>query len=419
MQFSLFSRSFKAHSGILQLMDDLGKAGNMEGEIFMLGGGNPAAIPEMQACFREEMVSLMESGNDFEKMTGSYDAPQGNLKFISALARLLNDEFGWPVTEQNIAVTNGSQASFGILFNLFAGKFPDGSSRKILLPLTPEYIGYSDVGIGDTNLFESRQPVISIEDSSSRYFKYSVNFDSLQLGDSHGALCVSRPTNPTGNVLTDEEILHLRNLAGQHGIPLIIDGAYGLPFPGIVFTHANPVWDDNIVLCLSLSKLGLPGVRTGIVIGAPGLIELVKGSNAVFNLAPGRFGPSLVNRLTTSRRLIDLSQKVIRPYYLDRVDHAVKFVNHIMADLPVRIHKPEGAIFLWLWFEDLPGGSERLYQALKDRGVFIIAGHHFFPGLEQEWEHRHQCIRVSYAGDPAQVEKGLTIIADEVRRAYD
>lgn len=43
-------------------------------------------------------------------------------------------------------------------------------------------------------------------------------------------ICVSWPTNPTGNVITDEELLKLDALANQHGIPLVIDNAYGVPF---------------------------------------------------------------------------------------------------------------------------------------------------------------------------------------------
>jgi len=89
-----------------------------------------------------------------------------------------------------------------------------------------------------------------------------------------------------------------------------------------------------------------------------------------------------------------------------------------MADLPVRIHNSEGAIFLWLWFPDLPISSETLYQRLKRRGVLVVAGQHFFPGLEQPWRHRHECIRVTYAADENQVERGIRIIAEEVRRAY-
>jgi len=48
----------------------------------------------------------------------------------------------------------------------------------------------------------------------------------------------------------------------------VIDNAYGLPCPGIIFSEATPLWNSNIILCMSLSKLGLPGSRCDIVIAA-------------------------------------------------------------------------------------------------------------------------------------------------------
>ncbi|WP_431197491.1 aminotransferase class I/II-fold pyridoxal phosphate-dependent enzyme, partial [Streptococcus pneumoniae] len=70
-------------------------------------------------------------------------------------------------------------------------------------------------------------------------------------------MCCSRPTNPTGNVLTDGEMTHLKQLAKKHGIPLIIDNAYGAPFPSIIHTSTTLEWDDETILCFSLSKIGL------------------------------------------------------------------------------------------------------------------------------------------------------------------
>ena len=191
-----------------------------------------------------------------------------------------------------------------------------------------------------------------------------------------------------------------------------------MPFPGILFVEANPTWKDHVILCLSLSKLGLPGTRTGIIVANEDLITLISRSNAIFNLAPGRFGPSLLTRLVQSRELIPICRAVVQPYYEKRVTHAVRMVRELMADIPVRIHKPEGAMFLWLWFEGMPISSETLYQRLRQRGVFVIAGHHFFPGLPEPWQHKHECIRVSYAGDSLKVEQGLRIIAEEVDQAY-
>ena len=43
----------------------------------------------------------------------------------------------------------------------------------------------------------------------------------------------------------------------------------------------------------------------------------------------------------------------------------------------------------------------------------------FFPGLENEyWQHKHECIRVTYAQDEAVVHEGVKVIADEVKKLY-
>ena len=90
-----------------------------------------------------------------------------------------------------------------------------------------------------------------------------------------------------------------------------------------------------------------------------------------------------------------------------------------LEGLPYHIHKPEGAIFLWLWFDGLPITSQELYQRLKLRGVLIVPGHNFFIGTDEDWPHREQCIRVSYAQDGAVVQQGIKIIAEEVRLAFN
>jgi len=418
MRYSRFSGQFKRDSGILRLMSDLGEALNRGADMHMLGGGNPAAIPEAQAVFRAEMEKMLADGPAFEHMIGNYDAPQGNTAFIEALAALLAQRLNRPLGPANIAVTNGSQSGFGVLFNLFAGRYPGGVFKKILLPMTPEYIGYADVGLGEQVIFAANKPLI--EDTGGRFFKYRVDFDHLEggAGAEVGAVCISRPTNPTGNVVTDREMHRLCALTRDAGLPLIIDGAYGPPFPGIVFNRARPLWEEHIIWCLSLSKLGLPGARTGIIVANPEVISQVTGANAIFTLAPGRFGPSLVTRLLQSGELPALCSDIIAPYYRRRSRRAIDLVNQEMADLPVRIHHSEGAIFLWLWFPGLPVSSETLYQRLKRRGVLVVAGQHFFPGLEQPWRHRHECIRVTYAADENRVERGIRIIAEEVRRAY-
>ena len=413
MKFSQFGEKFARQCGILQLMDDLGHALAEGGaDTIMLGGGNPSHIPQVEACLRERMAAMLRQGDEFERLVGNYAAPGGDLPFRRAVAELLRREFGWPVTAANIALTNGSQTAFFYLFNMFAGEYDDRSRRKILLPLTPEYIGYNDAGLSD-DIFVSYRP--EIEHLDGRLFKYRVDFDALRVTDDIGAICVSRPTNPTGNVLTDGEIDRLHTLARQADIPLIIDNAYGLPFPGILYRDVRPVWDEHIVFAFSLSKLGLPGARTGIVVAAEPIAAAIAGANAILSLAPGNFGAFMALDLMQSGDVIRLSREVIRPHYQAKAERALAAVHREMAGLDYYVHDPEGAFFLWLWFDGLPITSADLYERLKERGVLVVPGHYFFPGLADDWRHRYECLRLSYAGDDEAVERGIRIIAEEVR----
>ncbi len=415
MNLSKFGEKFTRRAGITELMDDLGAA-MAGGHMLMLGGGNPAHIPEIQQRFRRRMEEILDEPNGFETMIGNYDGSRGNAEFIHALTEMLQRTFGWDIGPENIALTNGSQNAFFCLFNLLAGEMPDGSKKKILFPLTPEYIGYTDTGLTD-DFFTARKPAIEALDD--HLFKYHVDFKNLTIEDDIGAICVSRPTNPTGNVLTDEEILHLDRMAQDKGIPFIIDNAYGTPFPDIIFTDAQPRWNPNTVVCMSLSKFGLPNLRTGIVIAREEIASAIAGINGVMHLAPGGIGARLAGALVRSGEIMEMSREIIQPFYKRKALDALDLVREEMAGLPCRIHKPEGAIFLWLWFQGLPCTSARLYENLKARNTLVIPGHHFFPGLENEsWQHKHECIRVTYAQDETVVHEGIKVIADEVRKLY-
>ncbi len=415
MKLSAFGERFSANSGIVDLMEDLGSALNENPDMVFMGGGNPARLEYLDQVFAKRLHDIANDDDKRHSLLGIYQSPQGEKKFRQQVAALLSDQLGWAITSDNIAISNGSQSAFFVLYNMFAGKMPDGSQRTIHLPLAPEYIGYGGIGLSE-DFFSATKPKIELLDDNQ--FKYRVDFNELNIDDSVAALCVSRPTNPTGNVLTDSEIEHLDSLAKAHDIPLIIDGAYGLPFPNILFTEAKPHWNDNTIVVLSLSKLGLPGVRTGIIVAREDIIQAYTNANTVLSLACGNLGPAMASELFNSGEVLTLSDTVVKPFYQRQVADTVAWFKQAMGDLPYRIHKPEGAIFLWLWFEGLPISSQELYQRLKKRGVLIVPGHNFFPGLEQEWRHKSECIRVSYAQDAALVKAGVEMIALEVAKAY-
>ncbi|XXQ67727.1 valine--pyruvate transaminase [Neisseriaceae bacterium B1] len=422
MQFSQFGKKFTRKTGILQLMDDLGNALNSDRPINMLGGGNPARIAQVNEMYQKTLHHIAETGASIDSI-GNYSTPQGDAKLIATLVEFFNREYGWGISTQNIALTNGSQNAFFYLFNLFGGEFEDGD-KSILLPLAPEYIGYADAHTVGKH-FVAVPPILEDvqHNGEDGFFKYHVDFAALEHDidfSKIGAICCSRPTNPTGNVLTDEEMARLDELARKHQIPLIIDNAYGMPFPNIIYSDATLNWHENIILCFSLSKIGLPGVRTGIVVAAPQVIDAISSLNAIVNLAPTRFGAAIAAPLIEDGSLKQLSDNVIKPFYRQQAQLAVQLLKEQLGDYPMKIHKPEGAIFLWLWLEGLPVSSHELYERLKARGTLIIPSEHFFVGIDAiDYPHAYECIRMSIAQDEETLRRGIADIGAVVRELYD
>lgn len=414
MPYSIFGNKFTQHSGITELMADLNEGVKGGEDILMLGGGNPASIPFIQERLTELMQELLNQGKLIDTLA-NYDGPKGKDSFAVAISELFNDLYDWGLSAENVILTNGSQNAFFYLFNLLAGNFSEGKKKKILFPLAPEYIGYADASVSEDTFVAVRPKITELE---NQMFKYNVDFDALKITDDIAAICVSRPTNPTGNVLTDLEIETLDKLAKAHNIPLIIDNAYGTPFPNIIFEDVKPHFNDNTILCLSLSKFGLPGARCGIVIASPTIIKAMSNLSGIMALSPGGIGPEIALPLVKSKEIIELSDNVIKPFYKEKSEIAINLLLSKINSKNFRIHKSEGALFLWLWFKDLPISSNELYKKLKQKGVIIVSGHYFFPGLEQDWQHTHECIRLNYAQDADVVERGITILADMVNELY-
>lgn len=77
-------------------------------------------------------------------------------------------------------------------------------------------------------------------------------------------------------------------------------------------------------------------------------------------------------------------------------------------------------MFIWLWMENIPIKSEDLYEALKNKGVLTLSGHHFFIGQKDTaWAHKDECLRLTFTQPMEKVEKGVEIVVREIKRAFD
>ena len=411
-RFSDLGEKLTAPSGIYDLMEDLGQALSAGGMI-MMGGGNPAHIPAVEQVWRTRLEHILATPGAMESMLGDYDTPRGRPDFLETLAAFFRQRLGWPVGPENIAITTGSQTAIFLLFNLLAGPTAGSAQpRRILFPLVPEYIGYTDQGIAP-DMFRAWRPEIELHKDDT--FKYRLVFGDLT--PDIAALCISRPTNPSSNVITDSELSALSALAAQAGAHLIIDHAYGNPFPGVIFTPVQPPpWEEHVIHTFSLSKLGLPTTRTGIIVAEPRIIDRIARMNAQVVLATSTIGQTITQPLFASDQISAMCADIVRPFYLHRSQAALTALRDSFGPYPhYRVHQCEGAFFLWLWLPRLPITDLELYARLKRRGLLIVPGSYFFPGLQKPWDHASQCVRLTYSADPATVRRGMAILAEEVR----
>jgi valine--pyruvate aminotransferase len=421
-EFSLPGGKIAGRSGILELMDDMGRAMTVDPHMRMLGGGNPAAVPAFDALVRERMRELLQEAGALDRLLLNYDPPQGNPQFIRALAALLRREFGWDIGPQNLAVASGGQSAFFYLFNLLAGRFAGGRAKKILFPLAPEYVGYADQGLEPDMFLACRPGLEWPQGPDGHVFKYTIDFaaveQALARGDI-GAIAASRPTNPSGNVLTDAEVARLSTLAAAHGVPLILDNAYGMPFPGVMFVPAQPFWAPHTILVLGLSKLGLPATRTSIIIAPEPIATAISSLTAIITLANGNLGQQIVLPWIESGKILELGPRIIRPFYEEKSRAAAAWAREYFtaAGVDWALHANEGTFFHWLWLKNLRITARELYERLKARKVLTVPGDYFFFGFDDPWPHRHQCLRLNFSREPEAVRTGYQIIAEEASRA--
>ena len=408
---SRFGVQMSQLTGVRAIMKDIIETLRNSGgkEFINLSAGNPVILPEVEQLWRDCTADLLAS-KEYGEVVCRYGSSQGYAPLIDAVVRDFNRRYGLRLSDRQILITPGSQSLYFYGSNAFGGYTSNGELRQVVLPLSPDYTGYGGVSLTPEALI-AYKPKLDIDVKNHR-FKYRPDFSQLKITEQTGCVIFSRPCNPTGNVLSDEEVSKITALARTYDVPVMIDSAYAPPFPALNFTEMKPVFGDNIIHCMSLSKAGLPGERIGIAIGDPNLIQILESFQTNAAIHSSRYGQAIAARAINSGRLAEISTTIIRPHYQHKLTVLANTLNREMpSDLPWYLHQGEGAIFAWLWIKDLPISDWELYQELKKVGVIAVPGSTFFPGLKEEWKHKQECIRISLTATEAEIVTAMEKLA--------
>ena len=92
-----FGARYTRRTAAAELMLDLADAMAASAPVYMLGGGNPARIPEVEAVYMRRLTEIAADPAQFGRFAGQYSDPAGDPGFRDAVAAALHDEFGWRI----------------------------------------------------------------------------------------------------------------------------------------------------------------------------------------------------------------------------------------------------------------------------------------------------------------------------------
>ncbi|MEO1800755.1 MAG: valine--pyruvate transaminase [Cyanobacteria bacterium J06629_2] len=414
---SQFGSQMSQLTGVRAIMKDIIETLRNSGgkEFINLSAGNPVILPEVEQLWRDCTQELLDS-DEYGEVVCRYGSSQGYAPLIQAVIEDFNSRYGLELSDRHILITGGSQALYLYAANAFGGYTAAGELKQVVLPLSPDYTGYGGVSLTPESLV-AYKPTLEIDQERHR-FKYRPDFSQLQINEQTGCVIFSRPSNPTGNVISDEEVAKIAQLAAAYDVPVLVDSAYAPPFPALNFTAMTPQFGDNIIHCMSLSKAGLPGERIGIAIGDPRLIQILESFQTNSCIHSSRYGQAIAAKAISSGKLADIAINIIRPHYQRKIEILENTLDAAMPDIPWYLHQGEGAIFGWLWLQDLPMTDWEFYQELKQAGVIAVPGSTFFPGLREDWQHKHQCLRISLTATEAEIAEAMKRLAQVAQKVY-
>ncbi len=292
----------------------------------------------------------------------------------------------------NVLVTNGgSEANYATFWSLLE----KGDRVAYMIPNYLQTWGLSRAFAGRADAFR----LIPHRDGSGRRWALDVDGLARSVSRKTRVILVTNPNNPTGAVLSEEEMDEVVRVARKAGAWIVADEIYrGAEVSG----RTSPTfWGryGRVLVTSGLSKaFGMPGLRIGWVIGPAARIDRIWSYRDYTTIAPGMLSDRLARiAMEPARResILARTRGIIRRN-LPLLEGWIRRHEEIFDYVP-----PQAGAIVFLRY-DLPIASGRLAEKLRvERSVLIVPGDQF--GLP-----RH--LRIGYGYDPDHLLGGLSRI---------
>lgn len=361
-------------SGIRRFFD---LAANMEG-VISLGVGEPDFVTSWGV--REACIASLHNGHT------SYTANAGLMELRKEISRYLAQEFEVEYS-----------AASDIIVTVGASQALDLSIRAIVDPgdevivIEPSFVSYAPLIelVGGT--------AVRVGADAERGF--SINFSDLEaaITERTKAILLCFPNNPTGTMLTKDELIQVSRLVEKHELLVLSDEIYAELSFDEKFTSfpTLPNMKDRTILISGFSKgFAMTGWRLGFVAGPTDIIEaMLKIHQYAMMCASTMAQYGAIEALKNGRQDIEAMKKS----YKRRRNYFVASLNEI--GLPC--HNPGGAFYAFPSIKQTGLSSQEFAERLLlEEKVAVVPGDVF-------GETGEGYVRCSYASSLEQLQEAI------------
>ncbi len=307
-----------------------------------------------------------------------------------AIANFYQEEYGVTVSAEQIVITPGSALALQLVLNVMISA---GDQVAIADPAYPS----------THNLVRLLGGVVlhmPVSEASS----WQLNLELLEQNwnESVNAVLIASPSNPTGTILTNDELQKIVDFCAEKGVFLLVDEIYH----GLVYSHAPRTAVDineNTFVINSFSKFyGMTGWRVGWIVAPKRYLkEINKLAQHTFLAAPtpGQYAALAAFQKDTKEILL-----ARREEFKQRRDYLVKALKSIGFGIPV---KPEGAFYI---YADSSAFSDDSYEFARK----VLTEKHvaFTPGIDFGVNGAKQHVRFAYTTNLENLKIGIERLAE-------
>lgn len=340
---------------------------------------------------------FFEAISRFSDSVLEYAPAPGVSDFLAATQKYY-ESLGFHITREDILATYGGSEALQIVMSCI---LEEGDEVLVPEPFYPNYTTFINITGGK---------IRPIKTKAEEGYRFATREQIEPLINEHTrAILMTNPGNPTGVVLTREEMRLMADIAKEHDLFLISDEVYReIVYTGEKISSMLELEDaaENVVVIDSVSKrFSATGARVGAVISRNH--ELM---NEAMKLCQGRLCTATLDQVGAAAMYNELPASYyteVREEYRRRRDAMVTALSKIPG---VEFRCPEGAFYLMVTLpvDDTEKLQYFLLEEFQDNGetVMVTPADGFFTDPELG----RNKVRIAYVTNPEDVTRAIELL---------